>query len=108
MYEFFVATIPRLGRYLLGVSPPSFFFLLEGSILVCQLLATYFISLSVVWGLAHEGTTGVLTWEASQAAKLIFEVRHWVGFESARLAWDEYTKWLLRSPLSWSKASQVV
>lgn len=64
------------------------FFLLEGSILVCHLLTTYFISLSVVWKSAHEGITGVLTREASQAAKLLFGIRHRVGFESARLARD--------------------
>ena len=70
MYEFFVATIPRLGRLFAGFF--FFSFLWEGSILVCHLLTTYLISLSVCIGMAHEGTTGVLTREASQAAKLIF------------------------------------
>ena len=67
MYEFFVATIPRLGRCFLFLLS-----LLEGSILVCHLLTTYLCSFRLFGNTAHGGTKGVLTREASQAAKLIF------------------------------------
>jgi hypothetical protein len=57
MYEFFVATIPRLGRYLLVL----FLFSLGGfySCFV-TLLTTYLILFSAVWEEAHQGTKGVL------------------------------------------------
>jgi len=57
MYEFFVATIPRLGRYLLVSFP---FLSWRVLFLFVTLLTTYLILFSAVWEQAHEGTKGVL------------------------------------------------
>jgi hypothetical protein len=82
LYEFFVATIPRLGRCFL-------FSCSLGSLLVSY-FCLHTLSNFRFSGNGAQGTTGALTREASKAAKLFIAVDQ--GFPSMRSGQDEHAK----------------